>query len=224
MACRFAFFVIASLFSPIHLLAQWHVASGKDPVTGGNIYTAQIDRVKLQDEEKRTKTRMSIIFACSSQWPETYLAMFLDAAPVFSIPEEKGLPMKSIPVAIFFQNAGNDKPTAAIATVSQWRKKSKELLVESDFTKKLLRSNVLSSYESLTIGFLPTWDDAIVTAKAPLRGATAAINKAAHKCNSETQSREFLDEINRSQTKMQEDLQEIQRDLQEIVEDLESGE
>ena len=191
MACRFVLFVIASLFFPIQLLAQWHVSHGKDPISGGNIYTAQLDKVKLQDEDKRTKSRMSIIFACSSRWPETYLAMFLDTAPVFSIPEEKGLPMKSIPVVIFFQNAGSDKPNAEITTVSQWRKKPKELLVDSDFTKKLLRSNVLSSYGSLTIGFLPTWDNAIVTVKVPLGGAVAAINKAAHRCNSETQSSEF---------------------------------
>ena len=218
MARRFTLFVIISLFFPVKLLAQWHLAHGKDPITGGNIYVAKIDKVKLQNEGKRTKARMSLIFSCNSQWPDYYWSMFLDTAPVFSVPEDKKLPMKSIAVLILLQNAGYDKRNMILTTVSQWRKKPKELPFASDFTKEI-HNSLSSSYDYLSIGFLPTWDGEVVTAKVPLKGAVAAINKATYKCNSE-----ILMEINKDQDEVQKSLERTEKRLQEIMERLESKE
>ena len=218
MARLFTLFVIISLFFPVNLLAQWRLDHGEDPITGGNIYVAQLDKVKLQNEGKRTKARMSLIFSCSSQWPDYYWAMFLDTAPVFSVPEDKTLPMKSIAVLIVLQNAGYDKRNTILTTVSQWRKKPKELLFDSSFTKKI-HNSLSSSYDYLSIGFLPTWDGEVVIAKVPLKGAVAAINKATYKCNSE-----MLEKINKDQDEMQKDLGKIEKGLQKIIKDLESKE
>ena len=187
MAYRFTLFAVISLLFPVKLFAQWYEFSDKDPTYGGNTYAAKIDKMALRGiEEKKIKARISLVIACNAEWPETYLvAIFFDTIPVFEIAEDKELPMKSIPTLASFYTSGSDKQKMILTEVTQWLKTPKQLIFKPEFPKKILQDNLLFLHEFLTIGFIPTWDDEVMSVRIPLEGAITAIKGVKDKCNAE---------------------------------------
>ena len=215
MACRIALFAVISLFFPVELSAQWYVSSVEDSVAGGTICIAQIDGIGVRGQGRKVKTKMSLVLACKAQWPEAYLTMFFDTAPVFKVADDTVLPMKSIPMYATFDRFGSNKNKVVVAQANQWKKTPKELMFKPAFSRTILQGNLLSSYDLLSFMFIPRWDGEIVTARVPLKGAAIAIKRAITFCNSTLPKSQLqeLERINRQS-------EEIQKGMEEMIEKL----
>ena len=157
--------------------AEWKIRYGKDK-SGIEHFTAESEEVEVQTlEDKKTKTRMSLIFTCSPQRSEIGLVLFFKDDPKFAPTEDKPeIGVNSFPVITSLHKKGDDKPRIHLTELLQMQLKPKMLMFDTIFIERI------RWYDLMTIGF-PAWGRDPVIAKVDLRGAAEAMDKAQNRCN-----------------------------------------